>query len=87
MTDWAPEVMLPDVLITVDPPMDEAPPIAAEVMVGLDNVLLVNVSAAVSVTTTPLAGYVAVELTPVPPSPVGKIPVTAAACDKLSAVK
>ena len=52
---------------------------------GCVSVLLVNVSVAVWVTTIPELGKVAVELMPVPPSDLGRIPVTADGCDKLTA--
>ena len=78
--------MVPLILILPVPVMDAfaiVPPLTS----GAVNVLLVKVSVASRVTTTPVAGKVAVELRPVPPTEVGKMPVTAAGCDKLSALK
>ena len=63
------------------------PPLLMELMTGASNVLLLKVAAPVSVTMTPDAGNTATELTPVPPEDVGKIPVTAADCDKSTAPK
>ena len=65
----------------------KVPVLEIVLIAGLMMVLLVRVSVAVRVTTTPDVGNTAVELTPVPPSPVGKIPVTAADCDKSTAPK
>ena len=49
---------------------------------GAVNVLLVRVSAALSVTTTPDVGNVAVEFTPVPPTAVAKVPLVICAADR-----
>jgi hypothetical protein len=69
----APELTVPVVLIVVDPLIVEAPLMAAAL-----SVLLVSVSVAPSVTITPELGNAAVELTPVPPFALGRMPVTAA---------
>ena len=76
----APEVMVPVVLISVEPPIVEFPFIVAVVIV-----LLVKFSVASRVTTTPELGKVAVELTPVPPFAVGSTPLTAALCARFTA--
>ena len=60
---------MPVVLIVVEPLMLDAPLIVAAV-----NVLLVRVSVASRVTTTPEVGKVAVELTPVPPLAAASVP-------------
>ena len=75
----APDVMVPVVLISVEPAIVEFPLIVAVVMV-----LLIRVSVASRVTTVPDAGNVAVELTPVPPFAVGNTPLTAALCARLT---
>ena len=49
-------------------------------------VLLVKLAAPSSVTTTPALGNVAVEERPIPPKVVGKMPVTAAGCDRSMAL-
>ena len=68
-TVWAPEFTVPVVLIVVEPPILDAPLIVAAV-----KVLLVSVSVAPSVTTTPEVGKVAVEFTPVPPLAAARVP-------------
>ena len=68
-----PELTVPVVSIVVEPPIVEDPVIVAAL-----RILLVSVDAPASVTITPDAGYVAVELTPVPPLAEGNRPVTAA---------
>ena len=77
-TDTDAALMAPVVLMVVEPPMTDAPFMVPAVITGLINVLLVRVSDAVCVTTTPELGKVAVELSPIPPRFVGKIPVPAA---------
>ena len=76
----APEAMAPVVLISVAPPIVELPLTVAVVIV-----LLVSVSVASRVTTTPVGGKIAVELTPVPPFAVGSTPLTAALCARFTA--
>ena len=56
-------------MIVVEPPILDAPLIVAAV-----KVLLVSVSVAASVTTTPVVGKVAVEFTPVPPLAFARVP-------------
>ena len=68
-TVWVPEFTVPVVLIVVAPPILDAPFIVAAV-----KVLLVSVSVAASVTTTPKVGKVAVEFTPVPPFAAARVP-------------
>ena len=69
-----PELIEPVMFTDVEPMITDAPLIVPDVINGLLNVLLVRVSVAVSVTTTPVVGNVAVELTPVPPLAVAKVP-------------
>ena len=76
-TVWAPEFIVLDVLIVVEPPILEAPLIVAPA-----SVLLVKVAIAASVTTTPVAGKVASEVMPVPPLARGRMPPTDADFDK-----
>ena len=59
----------PMVLMMVEPPILDAPLIVAAL-----KVLLVRVSVAASVTTTPEVGKVAVEFTPVPPLAAARVP-------------
>jgi hypothetical protein len=74
----APELIVPVVLMVVEPPIKEAPfTVLAEISAPF-RVLLLSVSVAPSVTITPELGKVAVEFTPVPPFTLGRIPVTAA---------
>jgi len=82
-TVWAPEFTVPVVLIVVEPPILDAPLIVVAV-----KVLLVSVSVAASVTTTPVVGKVAVEFTPVPPLATAKVPevIRAALIGGISAV-
>jgi hypothetical protein len=61
------------------------PVLEIALMTGLSKVLLLSVSDAALVTTVPVAGNTASDLTPVPPELCGRIPVTAAPCDKLMA--
>lgn len=61
--------------------------IVPALMIGLVSVLLVKVSVADWVTTTPEVGKVAVELTPVPPFVRPSMLATAADCDKSKALK
>jgi len=68
-TVWAPELTMPVVLIVVEPPMLDAP-----LIVAADKVLLVRVSVASRVTTTPEVGKVAAEFTPVPPLAAARVP-------------
>ena len=76
---------MPVVFMTVDPVIVEAPPSVLPVRVAPARVLLVRVSVASRVTIVPALGNTAVELMPVPPLLVGKVPVTAAVCDRLMA--
>ena len=69
VTVWALEFTVPVVSIVVEPPILDAPLIVAAV-----KVLLVSVSVAASVTTTPELGKVAVEFTPVPPLAAARVP-------------
>ena len=69
VTVWALEFTVPVVSIVVEPPILDAPLIVAAV-----KVLLVSVSVAASVTTTPEVGKVAVEFTPVPPLAAARVP-------------
>ena len=55
--------------------------------IGSISVLLVKVAGAASVTTTPLTGNTALELTPIPPLLVGKTPVTASDWERSTAPK
>ena len=71
-------VMAPVVLMMVEPVMSPAPLIVPAVRTGAVRVLLVKVSVASRVTITPDPGYVAVEVTPVPPFADAKMPLTAA---------
>ena len=71
----APEVIVPVVLTLVVPPIRPLLIVLA-LMIELDSVLFVRVSVASRVTTVPLVGKIAVELTPVPPLEVGKSPET-----------
>ena len=74
----APIFAVPVVLIIVLPLITEAPLIVPVVMTGLVIVLLVKVWLPTSVMMTPVVGKVALEFTPLPPSEVGRMPVTAA---------
>jgi hypothetical protein len=65
----APVAAVPVVLIVVEPLIFDAPLIVAAL-----KVLLVRVSVAASVTTTPVVGKVAVEFTPVPPLAADRVP-------------
>ena len=69
-------LMLAVVSIVVAPLIKDVPDIVPSLITGAVKVLLLKVWLAVSVTTTPEVGNVAVELTPVPPRLVGKMPVT-----------
>ena len=73
------------VSMLVLPVISEVPLTVPFVITGAVRVLLVKVADAASVTITPLAGKVALELIPVPPMDEAKIPVTAALLAKLSA--
>jgi hypothetical protein len=79
VSDAEDALMVPVVSIFVLPVTRDAPSIVLPEIMGEVRVLLLSISDAVSVTTTPDDGYVAVELTPVPPAEVGSSPVTAAA--------
>ena len=68
--------------MTVAPPTKEVPAKVPVLISGLAKILLVNVAVPASVTMTPVVGKVALELTPVPPELVAKVPVTAADCDR-----
>ena len=82
------EVLIePVVSIDVDPPMSEVPAIVPELITGLVRVLLVNVATSASVTTTPLSGKVAVEVLPIPPLALGRMPDTAAEFSRFIALK
>ena len=80
-------LILPVVSIVVAPPIKELPLMVPEAMTGLARVLLLSVAVPLSVTTTPVLGNTAFEVIPVPPSVVGRMPVTAAERDKLIAPK
>ena len=83
----APPLIVPVVSIKVVPLISELPVKVPPVITGLVKVLLVKVWLASAVTTTPDAGNVAVEFTPIPPRFVGKIPVTAVGCARFTALK
>ena len=85
--DVLPAVIVPVVSIEVAPVISEAPFIVPEAIKGLFSVLLLSVALSNSVTTVPVAGNIAFELTPVPPTAVPSTPVTAADCDRSSALK
>ena len=72
----APEVRFP-VMFTDPAPVITTLSIEPPLITGDISVLLVKVSVAPSVTTTPEAGNAAIESTPVPPNLVGRTPVTA----------
>ena len=82
----APEPIVPEVFMVAVPVIRPLLMVPA-LMIGLVSVLLIKVSVADSVTTTPLVGKVAVELTPVPPFVRPRMLATAAACDKSKAPK
>jgi hypothetical protein len=67
--------------------MREAPDIVPELTTDAVRVLVVRVSAASRVTTVPVDGKTAVDDTPVPPSKVGRVPVTAAVLERFTALK
>ena len=82
-----PAARVPVVSITVESVMREEPPIVPALMMGLVRVLFNRVWLASAVNTVPWVGKVAVDATPIPPRPVGKMPVTAADSDKSTAPK
>ena len=69
----------PCVLIIVEPVINEALFIVAEVIIGLVNDLFVRVAVPTSVSTSPELGNVAVDEIPIPPLLVCRIPLTALA--------
>ena len=75
-------LMVPAVSIVALPVIKADAPMVPPLIIGLVRVLLVKVSTPARVATTPLVGKVAVDTTPVPPRPVGNIPVTEALFDR-----